>query len=201
MKNFKNISDRGRGDDSRERGFKRRDPEKRQFGNRDRERPQMYEATCSDCGKKCEVPFKPTGDKPVYCSQCFTSHGGGQKSNRFERGDRERPRSQDRRMFDAICDKCGKRFKLPFKPTGGKPVYCNECFDKGGDSSSSDKVINQYKEQFDVLNVKLDKIIKILTPVISVKKEKKAVVVKKEKAKNFKKVLPKKSVDKKKVKK
>ena len=52
-----------------------------------------------------------------------------------------------------------------------------------------------------MLNVKLDKIIKILTPVISVKKEKKAVVVKKEKAKNFKKVLPKKSVDKKKVKK
>ena len=201
MKNFKNISNRGRGNDSGERNFKRRDPEKRQFGNRDRERPQMYEAICSDCGKKCEVPFKPTGDKPVYCSQCFTKHGGGQKSNRFERGDRERPRSQDRRMFDAICDKCGKRFKLPFKPTGGKPVYCNECFDKGGDSSSSDKVINQYKEQFDVLNVKLDKIIKILTPVISVKKEKKAVVVKKEKAKNFKKVLSKKSVDKKKVKK
>ena len=201
MKNFKNISNRRRGNDSRERNFKRRDPEKRQFGNRDRERPQMYEAICSDCGKKCEVPFKPTGDKPVYCSQCFTKHGGGQKSNRFERGDRERPRFEDRKMFDAICDKCGKRFKLPFKPTGGKPVYCNECFDKGGDSSSSDKVINQYKEQFDVLNVKLDKIIKILTPVISVKKEKKAVVVKKEKAKNFKKVLPKKSVDKKKVKK
>ena len=201
MKNFKNISNRGRGNDSGERNFKRRDPEKRQFGNRDRERPQMYEAICSDCGKKCEVPFKPTGDKPVYCSQCFTKHGGGQKSNRFERGDRERPRFEDRKMFDAICDKCGKRFELPFKPTSGKPVYCNECFDKGGDSSSSDKVINQYKEQFDVLNVKLDKIIKILTPVIPVKEERKAVVIKKEKAKNFKKVLSKKSVDKKKVKK
>ena len=197
MKNFKNISNRGRGNDSGERNFKRRDPEKRQFGNRDRERPQMYEATCSDCGKKCEVPFKPTGDKPVYCSQCFTKHGGGQKSNRFERGDRERPRSQDRRMFDATCDKCGKRFELPFKPTGGRPVYCNECFDKGGDSLSNDKAINQYKEQFDMLNVKLDRIIKVLTPVVPAKEKREAVIEKKEKVKDSKKVLAKKSVSKK----
>jgi len=36
MKNFKNISNHGRGNDSRERNFKRRDPEKRQFDNKDR---------------------------------------------------------------------------------------------------------------------------------------------------------------------
>lgn len=32
---------------------------------------QMYPATCSSCGKATEVPFQPTGDKPVYCRECF----------------------------------------------------------------------------------------------------------------------------------
>lgn len=31
----------------------------------------MHAATCSDCGKECQVPFKPRGDKPVYCSDCY----------------------------------------------------------------------------------------------------------------------------------
>ena len=26
---------------------------------------------CSDCNKECEVPFKPSGDRPVYCKECF----------------------------------------------------------------------------------------------------------------------------------
>ncbi|MBC5810646.1 MAG: zinc-ribbon domain containing protein [Candidatus Eremiobacteraeota bacterium] len=37
-------------------------------GGRQRE---MFEATCSTCGKVAEVPFKPRGDKPVYCRDCF----------------------------------------------------------------------------------------------------------------------------------
>ncbi|MBP7088461.1 MAG: hypothetical protein KBB01_04095 [Candidatus Omnitrophica bacterium] len=28
-------------------------------------------AICADCNKECEVPFKPSGDRPVYCSECF----------------------------------------------------------------------------------------------------------------------------------
>ena len=31
----------------------------------------MFSAQCASCGDKCEVPFRPTGDKPVYCSSCF----------------------------------------------------------------------------------------------------------------------------------
>lgn len=30
-----------------------------------------HKATCSECGNVCEVPFVPTGDRPVYCSNCF----------------------------------------------------------------------------------------------------------------------------------
>jgi len=33
----------------------------------------MYGAVCSQCGKATEVPFQPTGDRPVYCSDCFRS--------------------------------------------------------------------------------------------------------------------------------
>ena len=32
---------------------------------------EMHRVICDKCGKECEVPFKPTGDKPVYCSSCF----------------------------------------------------------------------------------------------------------------------------------
>ena len=38
------------------------------FGRRDR---VMHQVVCDQCGKPCEVPFRPTGDKPVYCSSCF----------------------------------------------------------------------------------------------------------------------------------
>lgn len=35
---------------------------------------EMHKATCSDCGQECEVPFKPSGDRPVYCRDCFQKH-------------------------------------------------------------------------------------------------------------------------------
>ena len=34
---------------------------------------EMFSATCSNCGREAQVPFRPTGSKPVYCSDCFTS--------------------------------------------------------------------------------------------------------------------------------
>jgi len=67
MNNFKR--------NNRNKGKRRDFKERRFFGSgRDRERPQMHEATCSACGKRCEVPFRPTGQKPVYCNECFRGH-------------------------------------------------------------------------------------------------------------------------------
>lgn len=37
---------------------------------------QMHQATCSKCGQDCEVPFRPTGERPVFCGNCFKSQGG-----------------------------------------------------------------------------------------------------------------------------
>lgn len=33
---------------------------------------EMHKAVCSECKKECEVPFKPTEGKPVYCKDCFS---------------------------------------------------------------------------------------------------------------------------------
>ncbi len=32
----------------------------------------MHSAVCAQCGKTAEVPFEPRGDRPVYCSDCFS---------------------------------------------------------------------------------------------------------------------------------
>lgn len=40
-------------------------------GGYDRAPREMHVTTCSRCGKEARVPFVPTGDKPVYCSDCY----------------------------------------------------------------------------------------------------------------------------------
>lgn len=34
---------------------------------------EMFTATCDGCGGEARVPFRPTGSKPVYCSNCFST--------------------------------------------------------------------------------------------------------------------------------
>ena len=33
---------------------------------------EMHPAVCAQCGKETMVPFQPRGDRPVYCSDCFS---------------------------------------------------------------------------------------------------------------------------------
>jgi CxxC-x17-CxxC domain-containing protein len=37
---------------------------------------QMFDVTCSACGKATQVPFQPRGDRPVYCSDCYRQQSG-----------------------------------------------------------------------------------------------------------------------------
>ncbi len=48
--------------------------EKSEHAERDKFGREMHDAVCSDCGKKCQVPFKPMEGKPVYCRECFQKH-------------------------------------------------------------------------------------------------------------------------------
>lgn len=34
---------------------------------------QMYDVVCDGCGANTQVPFQPSGNKPVYCRDCFNS--------------------------------------------------------------------------------------------------------------------------------
>ena len=164
-------------------------------------RPQMHKAVCSACGKTCEVPFKPTGDKPVYCSNCFEKNSGGDRSNR--RPDRSgfgnRNDRRDKQMFKAVCSTCGKTCEVPFRPTRDKPIYCDSCFNrdekKGGDRKNRE--VNNNGDQFDVLNAKLDKLINLLLPEENKSIEKKELI----KKAPAKKIVAKKVVVKKPVKK
>jgi CxxC-x17-CxxC domain-containing protein len=33
---------------------------------------EMHKAVCAECGKECEVPFKPDQSRPVYCRECYS---------------------------------------------------------------------------------------------------------------------------------
>ena len=91
---------------------------KRSFGgNRGGDR-QMYDAVCDNCGKPCQLPFKPTGDKPVYCRDCFAKMGGGDRPRNdaprqsFQRSDAPREASPSRAEFEALNAKLDKILAL-----------------------------------------------------------------------------------------
>jgi CxxC-x17-CxxC domain-containing protein len=56
---------------------------------------ELFAATCSSCHKSCEVPFRPSGDKPVYCSACFNKKGdSNDRGARSEYGNRSDSRRE-----------------------------------------------------------------------------------------------------------
>ena len=145
------------------------------------DKPQMHDAVCDECGRDCKVPFRPSGDKPIYCSSCFEKQGGGRSSDRggssnrggrdrggsrnYNRSDRGGSRSTE--MFSAVCDDCGKDCKVPFRPSSNKPIYCSECFEKrggnersGGSNRSGGN--SMQNGQLKAINEKLDRLLSLL---------------------------------------
>lgn len=49
---------------------------RKQNFNRGGSRPQreMHTAVCAACGIETQVPFRPNGDRPVYCRDCFSKN-------------------------------------------------------------------------------------------------------------------------------
>lgn len=50
-------------------------------GNRGGDR-SMHKAVCDECGNSCEVPFRPSSDKPIYCDDCFKDKRGNEAPRR-----------------------------------------------------------------------------------------------------------------------
>ena len=86
---------------------------------------QMHDVdvNCAKCNAHIsQLPFVPSGDRPVYCADCNRSY-------------REQ-RSTERKMFQVNikCGDCGTAItELPFQPSGDSPVYCRDCFRKNRD--------------------------------------------------------------------
>jgi CxxC-x17-CxxC domain-containing protein len=103
-------------------GFDRRDSGSRggfsRGGGGGFDRPAMHQATCAECGQSCEVPFKPTGERPVYCSNCFKNKDEGAP----RRDDRHEHRSESR--FDSRPEP--REFSKPVVNSGS---FSNEQFE------------------------------------------------------------------------
>ncbi|MCE7749117.1 MAG: hypothetical protein GPJ51_12010, partial [Candidatus Heimdallarchaeota archaeon] len=136
----------GRPSDRRSSGGRPSDRRSSERGN-----VELHTATCAKCKKETQVPFKPTGSKPVYCRECFQDQkpqdrsrqerrspsrsgsrsnyqSSNRSSNRYDSGSRRPSERGNVELHTAICAKCKKETQVPFKPTGSKPVYCRECF-------------------------------------------------------------------------
>lgn len=159
MGNFNNNrSDRGRSDDNR--GFKT---------------PQMHSATCSKCGKSCLVPFRPTGNRPIFCSDCFRTEG---ETNTRRSDDRGQQVNSDRQMYDAICAKCGNRCQIPFHPRSGKEVFCSHCFEQKERGEVTTQEMPRADARFDEINAKLDRVLELLSSAQTTKVTSKNVATK-----------------------
>ncbi|MDD5132969.1 MAG: hypothetical protein PHD81_03455 [Candidatus Nanoarchaeia archaeon] len=53
------------------RGFRDRDSRSFERGPR-----EMFDVICDKCGKECQVPFKPSSNKPIFCDECFRQKDG-----------------------------------------------------------------------------------------------------------------------------
>ncbi len=114
-------------------GFGRRDEGRQSFGgsgDRDRGPVTMHQATCAECGSSCEVPFRPVDGRPVYCANCF-------QSKRETGGDR----GQDR---------------FPRRDFGANKTFAKPDFSGNAGQGSN----NELKKQLEMLNAKMDRLIK-----------------------------------------
>lgn len=66
----------------------------------------MHQAICSKCMAECQVPFVPTGEKPVYCKNCFQPDASKSRERFSNRSERSFDSSREnRRSFDAGMNK------------------------------------------------------------------------------------------------
>lgn len=82
--------------------------------------------TCRECG--AEFTFS-AGEQEFFQSRGLLNEPRRCPTCRAARQKRGEPKAE-REYFDIVCDSCGKEAKVPFKPQGDRPVYCNDCFEK-----------------------------------------------------------------------
>lgn len=169
----------------RERG----DFQKKAWGERDSgNKEQMkYQALCSECGKRCEVPFRPVNGKPVFCNECFAAkRGGGDRlpaklhyASKGGEGNNDALKREIREMnmkIDRIM-----RAVESLSGTGPKPVLIEETPKKEEKKAVDAMELKKVLDQATGKEVSKNKAEKKEVKPVSKKPAKKAVVPKKKK--------------------
>lgn len=102
------------------------------------------------------------GSKKIPGRRNFDQKDLGRSDRRpFNRKD-FRPRfSEERSMHKVTCDSCGESCEVPFRPTAGKPIYCDACFKKNKNPGSENRN-NQFSSELAQINEKLNRILEAL---------------------------------------
>jgi CxxC-x17-CxxC domain-containing protein len=107
---------------------------------------EMFPATCTSCGRSCEVPFRPDGQKPVLCRECYAA------KNSFDAGGVKRPE----RPVNKFTPK-------PERSFGAAPKAAPQV---------ADAQVARLAKQIDALEAKLNRILELIeTPVEVVMEE------------------------------
>ncbi|MDO4484225.1 MAG: zinc-ribbon domain containing protein [Clostridia bacterium] len=88
----------------------------------------MYEdktLVCKDCGN--EFVFT-AGEQEFYAEKGFQNEPTRCKACRMARKAARPATGAAREMHDAVCAECGQPTRVPFVPSGDRPVYCSACF-------------------------------------------------------------------------
>lgn len=100
---------------------------------------EKFKANCSECHSSCEVPFRPSGDKPVYCSDCFSK-----RSSDDARGDTRGGHSD--------------------RPSHTKPPRDQRSPRHDPSRGQSDFTLSKMQKQLTTLEEKLNRILDIINP-------------------------------------
>ncbi|MDP3804282.1 MAG: hypothetical protein Q8Q87_01880 [Candidatus Omnitrophota bacterium] len=92
--------------------------------------------------KKIDTLISQTSAKPFEVRERPQPFGRSQPFRRFDQPGRQGEVRQtnnymERVLHKTICANCRKECEVPFKPSGGRPVYCKECFAKRKAAGSS----------------------------------------------------------------
>ena len=82
---------------------------------------------CSDCG--ADFVFT-VGEQEFHASRGFTNNPRRCTSCRNARRGQPRDGGGQREMFTVVCASCGADATVPFRPSGDRPVYCSDCFNR-----------------------------------------------------------------------
>jgi len=67
-----------------------------------------------------------------------------ERSSFSNRGFGDKPKM----TYKAVCAECGQNCGVPFKPVGGRPVFCSECFAKQQSEGSGESKFHKKPRDF-----------------------------------------------------